>query len=107
MRSGFALATILGCAVLSVTLLTLDALSSVSEQAVKGPNIVHFFGHFNNDGLLSLFLPRPSPFIFSPFSSGHRACIGKVFAMVSFKLLFAILNEVNFIEGGGCHYCSS
>ena len=33
--SGFALATILGCAVLFVTVLTLDALSSVSEQAVK------------------------------------------------------------------------
>ena len=46
----------------------------------------------NNDGFLSLFLPRPSPFIFSPFSSGHRACIGKVFAMVSFKQLVAILN---------------
>ena len=33
--SGFALATTLGCAVLFVTVLTLDALSSVSEQAVK------------------------------------------------------------------------
>ena len=33
--SGFALATILGCAVLFVTVLTLGALSSVSEQAVK------------------------------------------------------------------------
>ena len=33
--SGFSLATILGCAVLFVTVLTLDALSSVSEQAVK------------------------------------------------------------------------
>ena len=38
--SGFALATIVGCAVLFVTVLTLDALSSVSEQA--GPKIGNF-----------------------------------------------------------------
>ena len=38
--SDFALATIVGCAVLFMTVLTLDALSSVSEQA--GPKIGHF-----------------------------------------------------------------
>ena len=32
---------------------------------------------------LSLTPFRPDPFIFSPFSTGHRSCIGKVFAIVS------------------------
>ena len=41
--SGFALSTILGCAVLLVTVLTLDVLSSVSEQAMKRPKNRPFF----------------------------------------------------------------
>ena len=41
--SGFALATISGCAILFVTVLTLDALSSVSEKGHEKAKIWPFF----------------------------------------------------------------
>ena len=33
--------------------------------------------------ILNFVVHRPSPFIYHPFSSGHRSCIGKIFAFVS------------------------
>ncbi|KAL5473724.1 hypothetical protein EMCRGX_G028258 [Ephydatia muelleri] len=46
---------------------------------------------------------RPGPFIYFPFSVGHRSCIGRHFAMIEAKVILANLQSdtASFIQAGG------